>query len=122
MQTTTRRGVLAASAALAAAMPGTARAQTRWQAATAYPDGNFQTRNMRAFVDAVQAGSGGRLQIQLHTNASLLRMPEIPYRVVINEAVELAKTYGGTDGYKYVNGVLDRVAARARPHEAPVRG
>lgn len=52
----------------------------------------------------------------------LLRMPEIPYRVVINEAVELAKTYGGTDGYKYVNGVLDRVAARARPHEAPVRG
>jgi N utilization substance protein B len=52
----------------------------------------------------------------------LLRMPEIPYRVVINEAVELAKTYGGTDGYKFVNGVLDRVAARARPHEAPVRG
>ncbi len=52
----------------------------------------------------------------------LLRMPEVPYRVVINEAVELAKTYGGTDGYKYVNGVLDRVAARARPHEAPVRG
>jgi N utilization substance protein B len=52
----------------------------------------------------------------------LLRMPEIPYRVVINEAVELAKTYGGTDGYKFVNGVLDRVAGRARPHEAPVRG
>jgi N utilization substance protein B len=44
--------------------------------------------------------------------------PEIPYRVVINEAVELAKTFGGTDGYKYVNGVLDRVAARLRPLEA----
>ncbi len=52
----------------------------------------------------------------------LLRMPEIPYRVVINEAVELAKVYGGTDGYKYVNGVLDRVAARARPHETVGRG
>ncbi|MDL1908918.1 transcription antitermination factor NusB [Betaproteobacteria bacterium PRO1] len=52
----------------------------------------------------------------------LSRMPEIPYRVVINEAVELAKTYGGTDGYKYVNGVLDRVAARLRPHEAALRG
>ena len=51
----------------------------------------------------------------------LLRHPEIPYRVVINEAVELAKTFGGTDGYKYVNGVLDRVAARLRPHEARVR-
>lgn len=47
---------------------------------------------------------------------------DTPVKVVINEAVELAKTYGGTDGYKYVNGVLDRVAARARPHEAPVRG
>ena len=52
----------------------------------------------------------------------LVRMPEIPYRVVINEAVELAKTYGGTDGYKYVNGVLDRVATHARPHEATARG
>lgn len=52
----------------------------------------------------------------------LSRMPEIPYRVVINEAVELAKTYGGTDGYKYVNGVLDRVAVRLRPHEAHLRG
>lgn len=48
----------------------------------------------------------------------LLRHAEIPYRVVINEAVELAKTFGGTDGYKYVNGVLDRVAGKLRPHEA----
>ncbi len=51
----------------------------------------------------------------------LLRMPEIPYRVVINEAVELTKSYGGTDGFKYVNGVLDRVASRVRPLEFPVR-
>ncbi|SDV47757.1 transcription antitermination factor NusB [Chitinasiproducens palmae] len=42
---------------------------------------------------------------------------EIPYRVVINEAVELAKTFGGTDGYRYVNGVLDRVSAQLRPDE-----
>jgi len=51
----------------------------------------------------------------------LSRHPEIPYRVVINEAVELAKTFGGTDGYKYVNGVLDRVAGRLRPGEASPR-
>ncbi len=51
----------------------------------------------------------------------LARHPEIPYRVVINEAVEVAKTFGGTDGFKYVNGVLDRVAARLRPVEAPPR-
>lgn len=42
---------------------------------------------------------------------------EIPYRVVINEAVELAKTYGGTDGHKFVNGVLDKVARRVRSAE-----
>ncbi len=52
----------------------------------------------------------------------LARHPEIPYRVVINEAVEVAKTFGGTDGYKYVNGVLDRVAGRLRPTEAAPRG
>ncbi len=43
--------------------------------------------------------------------------PEIPYRVVINEAVELAKTYGGTDGHKFVNGVLDKLAAQVRAVE-----
>jgi transcription antitermination protein NusB len=42
---------------------------------------------------------------------------EVPYRVVINEAVELAKSYGGTDGHKYVNGVLDKLAAQVRPDE-----
>ena len=42
---------------------------------------------------------------------------DTPYRVVINEAIELAKGYGGTDGHKFVNGVLDKVAARLRPEE-----
>ena len=41
----------------------------------------------------------------------------IPYRVAINEGVELAKLYGGVDGHKYINGVLDKVAASARPNE-----
>jgi len=47
----------------------------------------------------------------------LARRVEIPYRVVINEAVELAKLFGATDGYRYVNGVLDRFAADARAAE-----
>ena len=47
----------------------------------------------------------------------LENQPDVPYRVVINEAVELAKSYGGTDGFKYVNGVLDKLAADKRPHE-----
>ena len=42
---------------------------------------------------------------------------EIPYRVAINEGIELAKRFGGTDGHKYVNGILDRIAAQARPDE-----
>ncbi len=41
----------------------------------------------------------------------------IPYRVVINEGVELAKLFGGTDGHKYINGVLDKFAADVREPE-----
>ena len=47
----------------------------------------------------------------------LLHTPETPYRVAINEAVELEKVYGGTDGHKYVNGVLDKLAAATRAAE-----
>ncbi len=117
MQTTTRRGVLAASAALAATMPGTARAQARWQAATAYPDGNFQTRNMRTFVDAVQAASGGRLQIQLHTNASLLRMPEIKRGVQTGQVQMgeiLLSAYGNEDPFFEVDSVPQLVTSTAQ--------
>jgi N utilization substance protein B len=42
---------------------------------------------------------------------------DVPYKVVINEAVELTKTFGGTDGYKYVNGVLDKLAVKLRAAE-----
>ena len=47
----------------------------------------------------------------------LAHRPDVPYRAVINEAVELAKSYGGTDGYKFVNGVLDKLATQLRPAE-----
>ena len=42
---------------------------------------------------------------------------DIPYKVAINEAVELAKSFGGTDGHKYVNGVLDKAAGDLRAAE-----
>jgi len=42
---------------------------------------------------------------------------EIPYRVVINEAVELTKSFGGSDGHKYVNGVLDKLSGQLRQVE-----
>ena len=47
--------------------------------------------------------------------------PETPYRVIINEAIELAKAFGGTDGHKYVNGVLDKIAGVLRPDEVAAR-
>jgi N utilization substance protein B len=47
----------------------------------------------------------------------LSHCPQTPYRVIINEAIELAKEFGGTDGHKYVNGVLDRLALEVRPVE-----
>ena len=46
---------------------------------------------------------------------------DTPYRVIINEAIELAKSFGGTDGHKYVNGVLDKLAAELRPEESRAR-
>ncbi len=55
--------------------------------------------------------------ILLIAGYELVHQPEVPYRVVINEAVELAKAYGGTDGHKFVNGVLDKLAARVRAAE-----
>jgi transcription antitermination protein NusB len=48
----------------------------------------------------------------------LRHQPEIPFRVVINEAVGLARRFGATDGHKFVNGVLDRAARLWRPAEA----
>jgi N utilization substance protein B len=47
----------------------------------------------------------------------LVHQPEIPYRVSINEAIELGKKFGATDGHKYVNGVLDKLAGAVRPDE-----
>jgi len=46
---------------------------------------------------------------------------DVPYRVVINECVELAKKFGATDGHKYINGVLDKLVASLRPAEFAAR-
>lgn len=55
--------------------------------------------------------------ILLSSAYELANHPEIPYRAIINEAIELARTFGGSDGYRYVNGVLDKLAIRLRPVE-----
>jgi len=43
--------------------------------------------------------------------------PETPFKVVLNEAIELGKSFGGTDGHKFVNGVLEKLAMQLRPEE-----
>lgn len=74
--TITRRTLFGAAGAAALA-PVAASAQTRWQMASAYADGNFLTRNIRVFLQEVEQASNGQLAIQMHSNGSLLRMPEI---------------------------------------------
>lgn len=47
----------------------------------------------------------------------LLECAEVPYKVVLNESIELAKMFGATDSYKYINGILDLLAKKNRPLE-----
>ena len=47
---------------------------------------------------------------------------DVPYKVVINEAVSLAKKFGATDGYKYINGVMDKLAQQLRAVEFSAAG
>lgn len=51
----------------------------------------------------------------------LMRRPEVPYRAVINEAVELTKSFGAEDSHKYINSILDKLAAKLRSVEVANR-
>jgi len=87
--------------------------------------------NLAEIDDIIQrASKNWRLERMARVDRNPLRLGayelrhriDVPYRVVINEAVELTKTFGGTDGHKYVNGVLDKLAVVMRPTEAQARG
>ena len=83
------------------------------------------TRDYEALVEAIaphSARAPGELSpieraILVIGAYELANQVEVPSRVVINEAVDLAKDYGGIDGHRYVNGVLDKLAARVRAAE-----
>lgn len=51
----------------------------------------------------------------------LSKRDDVPYKVAINEAIELAKTFGAEDSHKFVNGVLDKAAPVIRPHKVNCR-
>ena len=94
----------------------------------------------RAFVEALVRGVRDRLAelerlITPHLDRDLARLspversilyigafelaahPGTPFKVVLNEAIELGKSFGGTAGHRFVNGVLEKVAAQLRPEE-----
>lgn len=101
-----RRAVLAAPFILTPLAIREAAAQARWQVATAYPDGNFHTRNIRSFLDEVKAQTG--LDAQVHSNGSLLPMPQIKRgvqqgQVQIGEI--LLSAYGNDDPFFEVDSI-----------------
>ncbi|MFO1312259.1 MAG: TRAP transporter substrate-binding protein [Burkholderiales bacterium] len=65
------------AAAIGLAVATAAGAQTKWDLPTAYPANNFHTENIQQFASDVDKGSGGKLKIQVHPNASLFKAPEI---------------------------------------------
>ena len=60
------------AAVAAAALAGSVQAQTKWDMPTPYSDGEFHTRNVKTFVEDAQKASGGKLEIVVHPNGSLM--------------------------------------------------
>ena len=72
---------------------GTAQAQTKWDMPTPYADSNFHTKNVKQFAADVKAASGGKLEIVVHSNASLIKHPEIK-RAVQTGQVNIGQILG----------------------------
>ena len=97
--------IAAASLALAGSAAG---AQTVWNMATAYKDDNFHTQNIAMFAEDVEEMTGGELRIVLHTNASLLKMPEIKRGIQTGQVQAgeiLLSAYGSEDPFFEVDGI-----------------
>jgi len=76
---------------------GTAQAQTKWDMPTPYSDGEFHTRNVKAFVEDVQKATGGKLEIVVHSNGSLIKHPDM-LRAVSSGQVNIAEFLLGQFG------------------------
>jgi TRAP-type C4-dicarboxylate transport system substrate-binding protein len=91
-----------------AVLPLAGLAQTKWDMATPFPETNYHTRNARAFVEEVLKESGGQLVITMHSNASLMKMPEIK-RAVSGGQVQmgdiLLAAYGNEDPFFEIDGI-----------------
>jgi TRAP-type C4-dicarboxylate transport system substrate-binding protein len=84
-------------AALGALVAAGAQAQTKWDMPTPYSDGEFHTRNVKTFVEDAQKASGGKLEIVVHSNGSLIKHPDI-LRAVSTGQVNIAEFLLGQFG------------------------
>jgi TRAP-type C4-dicarboxylate transport system substrate-binding protein len=101
-------GSLRTALALAAATVAAPVWAQQWVMATPYPDTNFHTQNIKQFAEDVKAATGGKLVITLHTNASLVPMPQIKRAVQSGQAQMgeiLLSAYGNEDPFFEVDGV-----------------
>jgi TRAP-type C4-dicarboxylate transport system substrate-binding protein len=81
----------------ALALAGSSYGQTKWDMPTPYSDGEFHTRNVKAFVEDAQKASGGKLEIVVHSNGSLIKHPDI-LRAVSTGQVNIAEFLLGQFG------------------------
>jgi len=100
--------ILTAAAVMVVASAGTAMAQTKWNMPTAYPDSNYHTQNIRWFADEVKKATDGKLEIVVHSGASLFKMPEIKRAVQTGQVPIgeiLLSAYGNEDPVLEVDGL-----------------
>lgn len=111
-----RRTLLGAAPALAAIPAASGLAQAQWQMATPYPDGNYHTRNVRQWVADLQAATGDRVRVQVHSNGALLPMPQIKagtQRGQVQLGEILLSAYGNEDPFFEVDGIPQLVTSFA---------
>jgi len=103
-----RISTLAVAIAAATGLGISAAAAESWNMPTPYPDGNFHTQNVRQFADEVKTLTGGKLEIVVHSGASLFKMPEIKRAVRSNQAPIgeiLLSAYGNDNPIFEVDGI-----------------
>jgi TRAP-type transport system periplasmic protein len=95
-----RLPVLTLGIALLVTMPFPGTAADKWTMASGYPDGNFHTQNIKQFLEEAQKASAGKLEVTLHSNQSLFKLPEIK-RAVQSGQVQVGELllvqYGNED-------------------------
>jgi TRAP-type transport system periplasmic protein len=106
---------LAIAASLSSFAP--ASAQVKWDMPTPYPDGSFHTQNVRQFAADVKAATAGRVDIVVHSNASLLKMPEIK-RGVQTGQVQIGEILMSTMGNEDAMFAVDSIPGLATSYEA----